>query len=71
MTRPRKPRKQRKALTPKARVLKRWPGAVAFNWLHYGWAVEEDITSGKPALGKGTSAAAAWRAAAQRIGKGR
>ena len=62
---------KRKKITPKERVLKRFPKAIAKQWATQAgvayWNIEQDIRFDRPPLATAKSAAVAWRLAYMRI----
>ena len=62
---------KRKRLTPKQRVLRRYPKAVAKQWSVVGegvlWIIERDMSFENSPLGKATTSVAAWANAASKL----
>lgn len=53
-------------MTPKQRVLKRWPSAFSFLY-RFGWVIQAHRRFAIYELGTGPTPAAAWRNAAERM----
>ena len=51
----------------KARVLKKYPNAVAKEWADVGWCIERYLPGKGRPLGRGNNPVAAWKDAARKL----